>query len=120
MSCKHIGKIVAAADMANLVAGGATAYADDIELCGGGFGPASRSMPTTGSSRPRRELLGTFCELRRIEMTRIRKSDLRETTDGMAIIIHGKSNKPPISRESLLMLLCRRFLFTGILPSLGL
>lgn len=40
MSCKHIGKIVAAADMANLVAGGAAAYADDIKLYGGGGGNA--------------------------------------------------------------------------------
>ena len=38
MSRKHIGKIVAAAIMANLVAGEATAYADDIELYGGGGG----------------------------------------------------------------------------------
>lgn len=38
-------------------------------------------------------MLGAFCGLRRIEMTRIRKSDLRETPGGMIVMIHGKGNK---------------------------
>lgn len=54
-------------------------------------GPCRR-LDHRGHGGSEHEPLGTFCELRRIEMTRIRKSDLRETTDGMAIIIHGKSN----------------------------
>lgn len=39
-------------------------------------------------------MLGAFCGLRRIEMTRINtRTDLEETPNGLVIIIHGKGNK---------------------------
>lgn len=39
-------------------------------------------------------MLGAFCGLRRIEMTRINlKTDLEENAEGMVLHVHGKGNK---------------------------
>ncbi|MDH7873325.1 site-specific integrase [Bifidobacterium catenulatum subsp. kashiwanohense] len=42
-------------------------------------------------------MLGAFCGLRRIEMTRINlKTDLEENAEGMVLHVHGKGNKERI------------------------